>query len=415
MRALVVLLVGLSLFSTQLFAEDAPTDGLLPLHLLEAARTSVTDTKHDASALAVSVGRLDENVQKRAQTGYASLQQNDLQWPYRLNFDGPTETLTALNKGTVKLQSPSADQETVLWVKTSMDDNLTCTVPVSLSRRGNTLTLVLEHWFDNGDRDKSIPKQYEYLIPAEKLAVGEYELRVAVRSFLKDATEHYAPDVTRDGTVKFSVSDTAKEGPALPLKDPQPVPGAPQIETSWLLPHSAIGSARSNNHPNPGVYAGTLDAEAWQKGSRLDAPTLTAPTPIDNVYALVVGPELNSGESMRLQSILWDKKASKITLLVELWRDDGPRRRNVPSCPTLLVPLVLPFTWKDTKRVIDGGTYTVAVEWTALRAKDSAGPYNRDSEESFAALKKFENTRTVTIGADPKIKAAAKAGTGADF
>ncbi len=397
MRTAALLIAGLSLLSASVFAEEpapASTDGVLPLTLLEASRSG-DDNAAGKGSIELAVAALAETPQGRS--GLAINSPDEMRFPYRMDFDAPGVTTAALKAGTIKLLKPGADHSLVLWVKASMGDNYTYTVPVALSRSGNTLTLVLEHWYDNGDRDKSYSVQYNYLIDSGKLAAGEYNLRLVVRSFLLGdqkgsvLKQAYRSNSTREGALKFSVGETSAAGDVPVLKEAKAIPSGPALDAFWQLPRCAKGAARAEKHPNPGVYAGTLDIQAWLKSTRVEAPELTAPAPADPVYAMVVGPLMNSGDSIRLRSICNIFDTKKITLEVELYQDDRPRLQNVRSHPVLLVPL----------QFSGAGTYTVEVQWIGLHAKDSSGPYVPESDAVAAALKKLENTRELVVAADP--------------
>jgi len=245
------------------------------------------------------------------------------------------------------------------------------------------------------------------LIEVGKLAAGEYELRLVVRSFLlgdqKGAAlrQAYRSNSTSEGALKFSVGESAAAGDVPVLTETTAIPSGPSLDAFWQLPRCAVGSARAEKHPNPGVYAGTCDINAWLKSSRVEAPVLTVPTPKDPVYAMVVGPLINSGDAIRLRSICNIFETKKISLEVELYQDDRPRLRNVPSHPVLLVPLQL----------AGAGTYTVEVQWVGLHAKDSSGPFVPETEAVAAELKMLENTRELTISADSKVSPPAKPGS----
>jgi hypothetical protein len=401
----------MTILSFTLFAADDAPAARLPLHILEATRAG-RDRTANAPNIWAAVGSLP--APHPQEFGYR-LDAQVLQAPYGLQFDGPHDTLTDLASGKIKLQRPlpNANSPTVVHLTTAMGDNYTYTVPTALIRKGNTFTLQCEHWYDNGPRDKTYDVKFEYLIALGQLPAGVYELRIELQSYLKDMQKGghenvlYDPGEVKSGSVKFTLEIESANGVAPELNGLKDS-AATAEKGSRQLPVRALGTAPRENHPEPGIVAGTLDIGTYLKSTRLEAPAITPPKASDPLYAVVIGPEVNLAEFATLRGIVWDGK--KVTVQVELWRDDGPRKENVPSFPVLVIPLALP---RDASAAAE---YSINVEWTVLRAPRPQAEYLPDSPENQAKLKELKNTVALKIPhPHPTLPPNKTDGSGKDF
>jgi hypothetical protein len=131
-----------------------------------------------------------------------------------------------------------------------------------------------------------------------------------------------------------------------------------------------------NALPAPGLFVGALDFPAWLQTNPTtlsDLPPLKMPEPTSAMHAVILGPSLNMGEAMTMREVEW--KGKEAIVRVELWQDDGPRLKNIPFWPLLVVPLQPP-TKEEAGRVrLAPGEYTVRVEWAFLRAPSIGGLY----------------------------------------
>src|SRR5262249_34880269 len=82
--------------------------------------------------------------------------------------------------------------------------------------RGNTFTLVLESWTDNGGRNKNIRTHDSYLIELGDLKAGDYKLEVVWHGLLQNREKSenvYRHTQEWQGSMAFHVA-AAGDGPA---------------------------------------------------------------------------------------------------------------------------------------------------------------------------------------------------------
>ncbi len=140
-----------------------------------------------------------------------------------------------------------------------------------------------------------------------------------------------------------------EEAPRLPL----PVLGTDSVrhDDPRDLPIAVVGRAPEGAPPLPSLEARlhmlettryerdpeTLPGEAVAKGLSEGTSSLRPAEAGAQVLVFLVGPALNSGETWGPTAL--SRAGNVLTLEVTGWRDNGPRRRNVPSKPTALVTL----------------------------------------------------------------------------
>ena len=281
--------------------------------------------------------------------------------------------------------------------------------PVELRRQGNLLTLTLESWTDNGPRKKNIVTRHAHLItlnpPGERLEAGKYTLKIVWREFEQDVENGATCSVlkaVRSVSLPFRVAkaneptDDQEAAPSLSLEALEnakiafvrPEGRCWQASTGRVV--SLTGRSRVAAR-KPGLVVGSiapvdvrLETLPGDEVPKLKPPALGAP-----LLAEVFGPELNSGEAMRVRSVEWQGRTA--TIRVEVWQDDGGRKDNVLSVPVALVPLRLP-----TKEAPKEGL-TVRVEWVPLRAKWLGHPYAVQPPEKVGWLKDARERSEVRV------------------
>ena len=250
--------------------------------------------------------------------------------------------------------------------------------PTSLSLEGNTFSLVITSWRDNGPRRRNVPMKPTVLLSLGEVAAGDYELAITYRGMFLDVEKkqpRYVMDALQNGPLPFHVLATPEAG-GEPATMPQGALRVAAIErTEPNAQRPDAGTYRLRTRPGealkPCVQVGTFDLAAWAQteGGPAAPPELAPPADGDVIYACVTGPERNSGEWMSLASVTWTKDG--VRLVVEVWRDNGARDRNTLSTPVLVVPLERPAA---------AGTYRVDVEWSTLVAPSTGGLYSPEHD-----------------------------------
>lgn len=245
--------------------------------------------------------------------------------------------------------------------------------PTKLSREGNTFTLVITSWRDNGPRRRNAPMKPTVLMSLGEVAAGDYELAITYRGMFLNVEKQqpqYGMDALHHGTLPFHVVATPDAGGA-PATLPQGALRVAAIERTQpnaQRPYAGVYrlGIRQGEAPAPLVQAGAFDLAGWaQTDGGPDAPpTLESPGDREAIYACVTGPRMNSMEWVSLASATWTDEG--VQLVVEIWRDEGDRDKNIPCTPLLVVPLDRPAT---------AGTYRVDVEWVTLIAPQPGGLY----------------------------------------
>jgi hypothetical protein len=94
------------------------------------------------------------------------------------------------------------------------------------------------------------------------------------------------------------------------------------------------------------------------------------------VFAVVLGPQLNTGEWLTLREVEWQEK--RAVLRLDLWRDSEPRKKNLVESPILVAPLGSPAGR------LGAGDYTAEAQWFLLRAPTNRDPYTPEKPEGDA-------------------------------
>ncbi len=310
-------------------------------------------------------------------------------WQNGLRAAKADDPLSSLATGATKMLPPRSGGLNCIFLLGPELNSAESWGPVALTRSGNTLTLLVESWTDNGGRRRNIISRQAYLLTLPGLEEGQYELRFVWRGLFRDAAkqrEHYAWNSTRAGRMEFRVEKKDAEqtaGKVVRLADPDLKHFEPaaaergrlwQRTSNWFRP---LGQGKNlNGLPAPGLSVGALDFPAWLQTNPTtlsDLPRLGVPAATSSLHAVVLGPQLSSGEAMTLREVEWKDKEA--ILRIELWHDDSPRLKNIPFWPLLVVPLSPPTKMEADRVRLVPGDYTVRVEWSFRRAPTTGGLY----------------------------------------
>ncbi len=326
------------------------------------------------------------------------------------------EPLKAFTEGKLELLPARSGENAQLFVVGELLNSGETADVVRLTRAGNRFTLTAVAYRDNGVRYRNVPSFPVFQVSLGALDAGDYEVRVVWRGLHRDVhpmEEGRQPDwwfqlaSLKEGTLRFTVvaKDAATDGAAPKFQaDAFKDRGfnAAEKQRQWQRPlanTSSIVRPKEVAHPNGlqvGRYAGELGA----------APaTLEKVEPVnstDPVCAVIVGPELNSGERMALREIEW--KGNEAILRVDLWRDDGQRKRNTPFIANLVAPLQLPPRPDGKPGEHAAGEYKVRVEWTLLRAPNLSEAYAPEDPTGDAVKKLLADVLNVGCPATFTIK-----------
>ncbi len=349
---------------------------------------------HDAASLRwdvkpavgmVTVGRLDT----LPAPGTPLPASDPSRWQNGLRFAKADDPLSNLATGVTKFLPPRAGGSNGLFLVGPELNSGEAWGPVALTRSGNTLTLLVESWTDNGGRRRNIISRESYFLSLPGLEEGKYELRFVWRGLFRDASkqrEHYAWNTTRAGRIDFTVEKKDAEPTAgkvssladadLKLFEPAAADRGRlwQRGSNWFRP-LAMGKDL-NGLPAPGLFVGALDFPAWLQtnpATLSDLPRLAIPEATSSLHAVVLGPPLSTGETMTLREVEWKDKDAIVR--VEVWSDDSPRLKNIPFWPLLVVPLSPPTKVEANRSRLVPGDYTVRVEWSFRRAPGTGGLY----------------------------------------
>jgi hypothetical protein len=227
----------------------------------------------------------------------------------------------------------------------------------------------------------------------DALAAGEYKLRVVWRTMyrtLANPTQHYTISDQKVGELGFTVyKEGAKVKAALATLAEKELQKSPlteaELQQKYQRPvdvkETAIPRSKDIFLRTHVVGAGTFDIQGWKK----EIPQFKSATPADPLYASLFGPELNTGETMRLREIVW--KEQTVTLRVDIFTDRDGRWGNLRSHPLLIVPLQPP---KEKADKTVAGEYVVDVEWTTLSAPALGQPYTPGKTTTSRAKFKVE-------------------------
>jgi hypothetical protein len=269
--------------------------------------------------------------------------------------------------------------------------------PARLLREGNNFTLRLEGWRDDAPRRRNVPARSLYVVDLGELPAGKYDLDVVWRTMFAE-TAKTAPlsrlQSVKKGRLQFDVSraltkvprpgDGLGDLPMLQEKDLQKCDlTADETRSLWQRPvcwQRQLAPPTIGGRAPQGLRVGTFDLTRWLASNPKavgDMPELASPGANQLTYALILGPQLNSGEWMTLREVQWQD--NQATLTVDLWRDNAPRYGNVPTCPLLIVPLRSPSIG------LPAGDYTIKVRGGFLWAPNMGGPYRLEEDKSPVA------------------------------
>lgn len=298
----------------------------------------------------------------------------------RARQDPACEALVkGLSEGTTRLGPPRPGGHALVFLVGPMLDSGEHWEPVALSRHLNQFGLEIVGWQDNGPRRRNVPSRPTVLLSLGELPAGDYALGITYRGMFLDVESgaaHYTRQLLQSGSLPFHIMATPEvEGEAVTL--PQGALKVHPIEPTKADQRRPYAGAyrvptRMGERSAPCVRAGTFDLAAWaasQDGGPTTLPKLDPPGEGDPVYACVTGPMLNSMEWLSLAKVTWTEEG--VRLLVEVWRDEGDRDKNIPFTPVLVVPLDGPAK---------AGVRRVDVEWKTLRADAPGGLYRAESD-----------------------------------
>ena len=292
------------------------------------------------------------------------------------------DPLVRLADGQEKLLPVTEDQPVTLLLVGPALNSGESFGPARLARVGNTFTLLIESWTDNGERRRNVPQQAIYSIHLGNLKAGTYDLRVLWRDMHCDnklgSLYHWIS--SKNGVVPFEVGKGAQGAVPMTLKLADlrvaEVP-ADAKQRSWQRPifwQRELGAGGNlNGMPAPGLRVGWFDLPKWLAANPAnlgDVPGLQLPLKDQPIYAVVLGPSLDTGMWLTPRSIEWQDK--KAVLRVDVWRDNEARLQNLKQWPLLSVPLF------NGPGLMKPGDYQVEVEWTWLRAPNNRGPYTTE-------------------------------------
>jgi hypothetical protein len=316
------------------------------------------------------------------------------------------EAIQSFTAGALELQSPRAGRAAWLFVVSDALNTGETAEIVRLTRQGNQFTLTAVAYRDDGERRKNIPALHTFLIPLGHLDAGEYEVRVVWCGLLQKmhALEDGQPDPCsrldgrKEGRLSFTVlrkEDAepdfvpALRGDALKA----PLVAVDEQSRCWQRPiadDSSIVRPNEIAHPN-GLQVGRYVGD--RPGASRTLGKVEPVKAAEPVSAVIVGPRLNSGEKMVLREVEW--KGKEAILRVDLWRDHGPRDKNIVSTANLVAALNLPPRPDGKPGEHAVGEYKVRVEWTLLRAPNLGEPYVVEDPNSAEVKKLREKVLNV--------------------
>ncbi len=309
----------------------------------------------------------------------------------------------------------SANLTTFVLFTTPLTPNRSDWIPTDISLSGNTIILQIKAWDEPAfmAQAASLPPQYRLLLSLGKLPAGNYTFVLDCQHFKQDDPNvlnlpagpfHWAGR-SETASVAFTVGVQAN-GAAVTLAHSflkstlmeGPNPMGDEIEPDcWFIHHDLV-------QPEPQVLqVGSLNAlnaikyvrDLWQsqEHSRFPLPSLAAtPNPSKEIYAVVAGAALNSGEWMTLEKIEYYPGGCR--LAVGLWRDNEARSKNILSTAFLVVPLRL-----------TADMHTVMLVWHNYTAPSSQNPYvltdnAQDLPVSTSVQVTFANAQNNAVKAD---------------
>jgi hypothetical protein len=289
--------------------------------------------------------------------------------------------LDAFAVGKLNLAGPRADTETVMFLVGPELNTGEKWGPaeITLDERTKAITLVVESWTDSGPRRRNVLSRDAYLISLGKLNPAEYVFRVVSRHYHAEAgpLQPHALKGLGNAVDKFRVAsakDAAKsqvftfwpadlEAAEVPDETKKLLWQVPAYSWLHLAPTDLLKAAGR-------VKVGQFDPDKVEAFLTLNTKSVAGSpdviNPKDNrpAQVTILGPLMNTGEWLTLREVIWS--GNKMTVKVDLWRDNGERAKNILFYPVLVVPVTPPG--KLAK-------FDVTVEWNTLVAPQSDGLY----------------------------------------
>ena len=369
-------------------AQSAPADGpgatmaWMPLDVRAAG--PVTNDAGGVELSCAQVGRLPADV-KAPVVGYLGAPGGDTSpglYPVR-----NVQLINDIASGRVVLGDPESGADVmVLAVFYGGGASSPVWGPVALSRNGNTFTLVMEVWERFLVPVSANPMVEDAdLVNLGALPEGTYNLRLEIRGM----EDQFAPEgaskwsslrtgesdftVHNPGTVVQSI-DHLERKPIITEGDMRDAPAPPEAAGKlYQRPLTVDQPAPAAPPAAAGLAVPWVSLPTHSPSTRTDLPTYEA---------VITGPRQNSGEWMSLRSVEWT--GSRVVLHVDVWNDDGPRRKSIARTPVLTV-------WLNKQIPGKAAEWTVEVAWNPMRANTTGGLYYPDTGKTADLLKAAKN------------------------
>lgn len=264
--------------------------------------------------------------------------------------------------------------------------------PKSLSKTtdGWNLTLDGVNWSVRSRDVTPAPSRRIQVFSLGKVAVGEYRLNIDVhwrqereRSELFYRSDSKGTNFNETGVLTIPVVANASGDPLLLNKlDPMVEVQKPNNKQQfWQIPHQQNLISITNKVPDDkGGLIGTIDSPPVWFDLKIDRSKI----PTDTSGVLVLGPQIQSFETMTLRSVTWDGPVATITMAV--WQDHGPRKHNIIWRPLIPVRLIRPPGVT--------GPVTAVLQWEHLIADNPGGTYvpqDLSGKNPFPGTQRLEN------------------------
>ena len=394
-------------------------EGQMPLDLI--ARTSIGPRDLDSGFPFVTIGALPANT-RMAPLPHYSLEldpfplQNQVRGTLDPDYLARAELLQDISWGRVNLHPMSANEPAVLLLEGPTLSSGMKWEPVSLSRSGPNYTITVEEWTDDLPRFRNAITRSLYLLSIGPLAAGDHRVRLDINRLFKDGArdQYYHFNGSSFGDVSFSVPglDAGHSVALLPSISGDHMSAARQVPVAGtgpgfqqidpVLRELTLPIAVGDDTAHHGLSVGTFDKAKWKGIGKTtlpyeERPALVKPTATGPVYVSVIGPYLNEGEWMTVQSVEWAGKTA--TVHVEIWRDNADDfKKSIVFLPLALVKLDLPLSRSaDGALKIDPGDYTVKLDAAVLRAPTAGGIYQPHPGDKGGFLDADQTTATFTI------------------
>ena len=354
----------------------------------------------------ITLGRLPDGVTSPVQRGaldaayYASFRDNQLG-----KNDREDANAADFAAGKLRLAPALAGSELVIAVV--IPDLPQCSAaigPVLCDKQ--TLTVTIDIWRSSEivDRSKSFNARRAEMLYLPPLAAGNYRLQVQWREMTPaDHGSGYVWSRFKVGEMPFDVKrepgveekSVAAMLPSDALR-PMPMPGrADDARTQTPWPVTArrfveLGDAKEGVTVGSGNPFDFLRGDPAERQTAKAMPKLGPAKSDQSLYAMIVGPRMNSGEWASVESIQWLDRTATIDCV--LWKDRGERTRNVLTYPLMIVQLIPPRAEPGLAPVTPAGRYQVNVVWHERLARESGEWYSEESqrrqEVSFEVVQK---------------------------